>query len=194
MTLFSASLSLLWLAAFWLMTRDRPDGRGLLGISIIASIVAVVIAADNLHSAILSTYPTDSFWTLATSGRLGVIAISTIGLGAMFAGLAWKTRRVLQIKTQVSATAWMLFDMAAGCLIFGIIHTISPQVFYSFYRLIFDGLPNQWVIDTLFDRARMQAIAALPANANMADHLAGVILWAVVPFTGWLHLRHWWRG
>lgn len=194
MTILTASLSLLWLAAFWLMTRERPDNRALTGVGVLASILTVVIAANSLHSAIVSGYPADSFWTLATGGRLGVVAISTLGLAGMFAGLAWKTRQILRIKTQISATAWMLFDIAAGCLIFGIIHTISPQAFYSFYRLIFSNLPNQWVIDTIFDTERLQTIAALPASGSMADHLAGVILWSIIPFTGWLHLRHWWRG
>ena len=194
MTILSVSLSTLWLATFWLISRDRLDSRALLAAAVFASILTIAIAATELHGAILTGYPTDSFWTLEAGGRLGVIAISTVGLGCMFAGLAWKTKQVLRIKAQASATAWMLFDTAIGCLIFGVIHTVSPQVFYSFYRLIFSNLPKQWVIDTIFDAERLQIIATLPASGSMADHLAGMILWSIIPFTGWLHLRHWWRG
>lgn len=194
MTVISASLSLLWLAGFWLLTRDRVGTIRLTLAGLAACMVAVCIAASDVQAAALAGYPSDSFWTLSWAGRAGVVAISTIGIAFIFLALAWKTKLILRIKTQISATAWFLFDLAAGWAIFGVIHTVSPQAFYTFYRLIFDALPNQWVIDTFFDSDRLQLIASLPANGSLADHLAGIALWAIIPFTTWLHLRHWWRG
>jgi hypothetical protein len=174
-----------------MLSRDRAFGWRLLIIAVIACALAVCIAAANLWPG---EYPQDSFWTLSTSGRIGVVAISSIGIGLVFALLAWKTRRILRIKAQISATAWTLFDIAIGVVLFGVIHTVSPQIFYSFYRLIFPNLPNQWVIDAIWDADGLRAVATLAEGGTLADHLAGIVLWAIVPFTGWLHLRHWWRG
>ena len=194
MTLFSASICALWMAAFWMLTRDRMNTIGQTLIGIAASLIAVCLASASVQSAILIGYPTDSFWTLDSFGRSGVIAISSIGILAIFLALAWKTRLTLGVKLQISGTAWLVFDIAIGWLIFGIIHTVSPQVFYTFYQFIFASLPNQWVIDTLLDADKLQSIAALSPTGTLADHLAGVALWAIVPFTVWLHLQHWWRG
>lgn len=194
MTYLSASLSVLWLAAFWMLTRDRLDNHRLTLAGIGASILAVLIAVTHVQQATLAGYPTDSFWTLSLIGRTGVIAISAIGITLIFYGLAWKTAILLRLKSQVSATAWVIFDLAAGWLVFGVIYSVSPQIFYTFYRMIFDYLPNQWVIDTALDTEKLHMIAQLSASGNMSDHMAGVALWAILPFTAWLHLRDWWRG
>lgn len=193
MTLLSASLAMIWLAVFWLLSRDRIMRPTLIVTGIIAHFIAVTIAAAPQLS-IMSAYPDDSLWTLDLAGRAGVLAISGLGIAAMFILFALKTRVVLRLKHQVSGTAWALFDVALGLLFFGVIHTVSPQVFYTFYRFIFAGLPDQWVIDGWFDAGQLQTIAALAADGNLAGHLAGVTLWAIIPFTLWLHLHHWWRG
>jgi hypothetical protein len=194
MTAVSASLSILSLAAFWVLSRDRTLGWQTVVVSALVCCASVIIAAANLWVPITKGYPNDSFWTLTAAGRIGVLSISTIGISFIFACLTWKTRLTLQIKSQASGSVWALFDIAFGLLIFGVVHTVSPQVFYSFYCLIFDTLPNQWVIDKLFDTVRLQAIAGLAPTGNLADHLAGVVLWAIAPFTIWLHMRDWWRG
>jgi hypothetical protein len=194
MTLLSASLALLWLAVFWLLTRDRVMGRSLVLIGIVASFVAVILATTNLWDAIAAGYPSDSYWTLKPGGRTGVLVISLTGITLMFYLFARKTQIVLRIKREVSGTAWALFDIAFGMLVFGVIHTVSPQIFYTFYRFIFTDLPNQWVIDSAFDATALQSIAALPVDGNLASHLAGITLWAIIPFTLWMHMQHWWRG
>lgn len=194
MTAVSTSLSVLFLAGFWVLSRDRVLGWQIVVVGALVCCVSVIIAAANLWVPITQGYPNDSFWTLSTAGRIGVLSISAIGISFVFVCLAWKTRLILRIKSQASGTAWALCDTAFGLLFFGVVHTVSPQVFYSFYHLIFDALPNQWVINNLFDTTRLQAIATLAPTGNLADHLAGIVLWAIFPFTIWLHLRNWWRG
>lgn len=192
MTAVSVTAALIWAAVFWSLSRGRILNWRLVLAGIGASFGAVItIAAQRLQ--VTTGYPSDSFWTLGLGGRAGVIAISLTGIIAMFCLLAVKTQFILRVKRQISGTAWALFDCAAGLLIFGVIHTVSPQIFYSFYRLVFTGLPTQWVIDGLFDATRLQIIAGLSVEGSLADHLAGVTLWAIIPFTLWLHLHHWWR-
>ena len=194
MTILSASLSTLWLAAFWLLTRDRATTLALTLAATIACMISIAIASTSIWASITAGYANDSYWTLSKGGRIGVLAISTVGLALFFVSLAWKSRIILGLRAQISATAWVLFDIAFGWLAFGVLHTISPQLFYSFYRLIFDYLPNQWVIDSILDVETLSLIAQLSSGGSLSDHLAGVALWAIVPFTLWLHLRYWWRG
>lgn len=194
MTALSTGLALIWFAGFWLLTRDIAPNLWRLFIGMIACIIGVGIAAAGIWPMIAAGYPDDSYWTLGIAGRAGVLSISLFGVACVFWLFAVKTRIILSVKTQVSGTAWALFDIAIGMLVFGVVLTVSPQVFYTFYQFIFEGLPSQWVIDGLFDTPHLQAIATFQANANLADHIAGVVLWAIVPFTGWLHLQHWWRG
>lgn len=194
MTLLSSALALLWFAAFWLLTRDRPQGVGLMILSAWACILAIALAAAVIWPAIAAGYPQDSFWTLDTFGRIGVATISGIGISLIFLALALKSRIILRFRRGPTATAWALIDIAIGLLACGVIFSLSPQVFYSFYRMIFANLPQQWVIDGVLDQDRLKMIAVMAPGGSLADHLAGVTLWAILPFTAWLHMRCWWRG
>lgn len=194
MTLLSSALALLWFAVFWLLTRDRPQGVGLMILSAWACILAIALAAAVIWPAIAAGYPQDSFWTLDTFGRIGVATISGIGISLIFLALALKSRIILRFRRGPTATAWALIDIAIGLLAYGVIFSLSPQIFYSFYRMIFANLPQQWVIDGVLDQDRLKMIAVMAPGGSLADHLAGVTLWAILPFTAWLHMRCWWRG
>lgn len=194
MTALSAALAFIWASAFWLLTRDRPHSVRLTIIGTWACVLGVVISLSVLWGALRAGYPTDSYWTLRAGGRAAVAAISTVGIAATFLGLSWKTSRILRRKRGSTATAWALIDIALGLLIFAVVFSVSPQVFYSLYRVIIPGLPQQWVIDGLLDQDRLKMIAVVAPGGSLADHLAGIALWATVPFTAWLHLRFWWRG
>lgn len=194
MTLLSSALALLWFAVFWLLTRDRRQGVGLMIWGAWACITAIALAAAVIWPAIAAGYPQDSFWTLDTFGRIGVAAISGIGISLIFLALAMKSRIILRFRRGPTATAWALIDIAIGLLAYGVIFSLSPQIFYSFYRMIFANLPQQWVIDGVLDQDRLKMIAVMAPGGSLADHLAGVTLWAILPFTAWLHMRCWWRG
>jgi len=194
MTLLSSALALLWFAVFWLLTRDRPQGVGLLILGAWACITAIALAAAVIWPDIAAGYPQDSFWTLDTFGRISVAAISGIGISLIFLALAMKSRLILRFRHGPTATAWALIDIAIGLLAYGVIFSLSPQIFYSFYRMIFANLPQQWVIDGVLDQDRLKMIAVMAPGGSLADHLAGVTLWAILPFTAWLHMRCWWRG
>lgn len=139
----------------------------------------VALLAFPLWPAILAGYPGDSFWTLGIGGRSGVVAISFGGFAALFAGCAVLLRRV------PVGPGWTCGAIAAGLLAYAIIYSVSPQVFYSFYRLIFPGLPTQWVIDGMLDFARLSAAIDLRTAASLSDDLAGVGFWALIPFVLW---------
>ncbi|WP_342076405.1 hypothetical protein [Yoonia sp. SS1-5] len=167
-------------------TRSRPWQIPLL---MIAAFGVVAFAAAGIWDGVSGGYPGDSFWTLDLTGRIGVSAISILGLLIIFAVLAWKTQLIRRVLYTAPRPALWLGDIVLSVLIFGLIFSASPQVFYLFYQQIFAGLPDQIVLRSILDVNRMTEIARLGATQSMADHLAGISLWAVLPFTTWLHLR-----
>lgn len=183
MSLLAAFVSLSWTAAIWWRVHDLARHWRLTLALIPAAGLAVVLASPALWQAAMGGYPGDSFWTLPGTGRWGVILISTGGLVAVFMLLAAKSRAFTRWPAVIAIPA----DVITGIAIYGVIHTISPQVFYSFYLLIFPDLPQQIVIRTFFDTDRLFDIAQLSVDGTLSDHLAGVGLWAVLPFTLWQH-------
>lgn len=194
MTPISAAIAAVWMAGFWALSRDRSNTWPIALIGMVASLLTVGLAAAQLWPAMQAGYPGDSYWTLGLTGRLGVAAISASGVTLLFALLTLKTRIILALKRQATGTAWAIIDMAAGLALFAVGFSAAPQVFYTFYRMIIPDLPQQWVIKGWVDWDRLSGIARLSSDAALADHTAGITLWSIIPFTLWLHLRHWWRG
>ena len=172
--------ALIWTGLIWWMIRRRPSGRVQQRALMPAAFLAVILGAPALWQAAASGYPGDSFWTLDSGGRFGVIAISTIGLCLIYATLAAKTLWFRALPLPIGIT----LDIFAGLAIYIGLYTVSPQVFCSFYQLIFPDLPHQIVVRAP-DAERLWQIAVLRPDGSLSDHLAGIGLWAVVPFTLW---------
>lgn len=133
----------------------------------------------------ITAYADDSFWTLDWFGRIGVIGISAVGIGALFWVIAWKSRVMARLGAR-----WIIpLDIMIGWAICTVVYSLSPQVFYTFYGFIFPDLPQQWVISGSVAVDRLQAAIDLRGNRNLSDDLAGITFWAIAPFTIWQHIR-----
>lgn len=190
MTVVSAAAALVWVAGFWALSRDTAETTATTLAGALASMLAVGLAAGQIWPRIAAGYPGDSYWTLNWVGHTGVVTISLVGIAMLFLALAAKTRLVLGLARGGPGMIRASLDGLAGLLIFAVVFSVSPQVFYTFYQLIIPGLPSQLVVDTLIDTDRLTAIARLDPQGSLADHLAGITFWAILPFTLWLHLRH----
>ena len=60
---------------------------------------------------------------------------------------------------------------------FAALHTLSPQLFYAYYRTIIPGLPAQWVIRAP-DWPRVTEALLFAPEARLAEHLAALLFWA----------------
>ena len=148
----------------------------------VAATAVVLLAARPVQTAILSGYPNDSFWDLGLGGRLGVLAISAFGLALIFLILAWKSRFFRGLPFGLG----LALDVLVGILIYAVLYSVSPQAYYALYQMIFPDLPTQIVVRHIIS-PRLVDIAQLQAAGSMSDHLAGVALWAILPFTLWVH-------
>jgi hypothetical protein len=181
MSLIGPTLSLILFYKLWRTTRHQPSSwQQTLSLALSACIVVILA----LSSVFLSSgYANDSLWTLGWGGRIGVVAISLIGLAGIFTVLAFKSRALGQSSPWVTIP----LDIIAGMLIYLLALWLSPQVFYTFYQTIFTDLPVQIVIKSPFDLNRLQQILIPVKDGSLANHLASIGFWAVLPFTIWQH-------
>ncbi len=111
-------------------------------------------------------YEGDSFFTLTPAGRTGLAALSA-ALAATVLWMAWRAGR-----------AWGSFvGIVAGLVVFWLFAWVSPQVYYTYYMAIIEGLPLQLVVRAppgLRDIANLLSFTAKP---SLADHSAGVLGW-----------------
>ncbi len=181
MSLIGPGLSLVLFYKVWRTSRRLPR-HWQRTLSLTAASITVVTLA--LSAVFLnSDYTDDSLWTLGWGGRIGVVAISVIGLVGIFAALALKSRAFGRF------SPWMAIplDILAGLLIYLGVLWLSPQVYYTFYQMIFTDLPVQIVIKSPVDPDRLHQILIPVKGGSLADHLASIGFWAVLPFTIWQH-------
>ena len=80
-------------------------------------------------------YSEDSFFTLTPMGQFGLVTVSFGLLLGVLALASWGVKgRRLSIRITTALAIYWLFVW------------LSPQIYYAYYRMIIDGLPQQWVI------------------------------------------------
>lgn len=114
-------------------------------------------------------YRGDSFHTLSGMGQVGLILLSGV-LSLVLLGLAWRLMR---------GRYWALRFGIALLLFFGFVW-LSPQVYYTYYLTLFDGLPWQVVVK---DPPGPQALAALltfQGPGSLSAHSQGALGWLLL--------------
>jgi len=180
-------LSLFWLAVLWWMTLDKPANVTTTSYIALASMFAVVLNSPGIWIALGTGYSGDSFATLSTAGKAGVIVISAAGLAAIYAICGAKSRRVL--RDQHTRPALVVLDLIVSIGIFGLFYAISPQVFYTLYQFLIPDLPDQTVLRLPLAMEQFRNALALSPSGSMSQHLAGIGWLGIVPFTLWFHAR-----
>lgn len=109
-------------------------------------------------------YDADSFFSLTLYGRVGLILVSAtlsvlmIVLTRLFTrGWPWVVRLML-------ALTFLWFFM-----------WLSPQIYYQYYRTLFDGLPAQWVIGMPPDLGLTLRVITFTGPADLSHHGQGAL-------------------
>ena len=123
-------------------------------------------------------YAEDSFFTLGPLGRVGLVIVSI--LFAMTAlGMTWVMTRLrpLIIRVPIWGVLFITFIWA------------SPQGYYLYYRLIFDGLPAQSVVGSPPPPDVVLAFLTFSHQATLSAHSVGVLGWAMMIVAIWPRRR-----
>ena len=171
--------------------------RGRSAVSVLrAGLIAFALAGAllvALNVPLLLAAPTsDSFFTLTPFGRTGLVLLSAAFLAVCFWLLAAKTRLLLARVPGSGAGARLALlgaDIALGWLIYLVLHQLSPQLYYSYYLTLFEGLPLQWVVGGI-DWEKLAATVTIGPKDQLSALLASIGFWAVPIFTALLHRAH----
>lgn len=159
------------------------------GPALVASFIAgILIHGISIHH-VLGRLPEDSFLTLSTGGKTGLIVISVTMLAVLFYICWMKTNALLNIFPGASPFL-LLIDLVTTWIIFSLLLMLSVQGYYFYYLLLFSDLPLQLVIDP---QEAFQSAAGFMISRNidnLADLLTAVSMTALLLFTVLLHLRN----
>jgi len=110
-------------------------------------------------------YDGDSFFTLSVWGQVGLACLS-VALAAICLLVQWSFAR------------W-LWGFVLAALIFYVFVYVSPQVYYTYYRFIFDGLPAQWVISPP-GLGEIINLLTFRSGSNLSAHSQGALGWSLI--------------
>jgi hypothetical protein len=112
-------------------------------------------------------YNQDSFFTLSTWGQTGLLALSLM----MFAVLIWGMSRI--------CAAWYI-KLGIAILGFYFFAWLSPQVYYTYYLVLFEELPNQWVISAPPSINDIVHLVTFSGPQNLSAHSQAVLAWGMI--------------
>ena len=123
-------------------------------------------------------YGDDSFYTLNLIARLGLLAVSA-ALTLMLVLIACVCMRRQRGPVRV----------AIATLLFSIFVWVSPQIYYEYYQLIFNGLPRQWVIVSLPAFNDLLGLITFMGPQTLSAHTLGALFWILIWLAWRLRIR-----
>ena len=114
-------------------------------------------------------YEGDSFFTLSPLGQVGLVLLS-VALATATVWLAWR----------VALRSRLITRALIGLGVYMVFAWVSPQLYYSYYLMIFDGLPIQWVIKWPPEMMRAVAEFTFTDRSSLAAHGRGILGWLCV--------------
>ena len=112
-------------------------------------------------------YDQDSFFTLGVLGQLGLLAISV----SMLIITTWAVMRIRAIwftKLVIALIGFYLFVW------------LSPQIYYTYYLFIFDGLPFQNVIRRPPTPGAIFHLMTFTSHHCLSAHGLGILSWGLI--------------
>ncbi len=113
-------------------------------------------------------YSEDSFFSLGVGGQIGLGCLSfALAVALMFG--AWRLMRgkSLMVRLLIAVGLYALFVW------------LSPQIYYTYYWMIFEDLPVQWVIGWPPFQAMFEH-ASFTGRSNLSSHGKGVLFWLMM--------------
>ena len=114
-------------------------------------------------------YSEDSFFTLSVPGQIGLALISA-AISIFVLWLCWKLCRGRKIWLRVTI----------GVALFIAFLCISPQLYYTYYIYLIEGLPWQIVMRLPPSLPEMFELMTFTGRQNMSLHSQGVLGWSLI--------------
>jgi hypothetical protein len=114
-------------------------------------------------------YEYDSFYTLTAiqQAGLGVLSLLLFGVLVYFCFRAVR-QKPLAIRIIIASVVFYIFVW------------LSPQIYYTYYLLIFDGLPIQIVIKAPPTPLSLTQLLMFQEKASLSDHSKAGLGWVLI--------------
>ncbi len=117
-------------------------------------------------------YNQDSFFGLSQWGQVGLLCISTV----LFIFMLFVTNRLLYQRA-----LWV--RIAGALVLFWLFIWMSPQVYYTYYRVLIPTLPLQWVIWPPDSPLVAVRYLFFQGPQNLSAHSQGLLGWFLMAVT-----------
>lgn len=124
-------------------------------------------------------YTGDSFFTLGAMAQVGLVLVSFV-----FAAVALALTRVLVWRRPV------ILRPAIWAVMFISFVWLSPEGYYTYYRLVIDGLPEQSVIKDPPPPGELIGLMTFTGPATLSAHATGVLGWLMLAAARWPQRRN----
>ena len=156
---------------------------------IIGAALIVLAWHSSLWGRIAQGYAEDTLYNLTVTGRFGLLAL-TVFLVLMLLSLSQlKSRWLQQVpRSWTGALVTLLtLDLFLTFLLFVVALTVVPQLYYSYYLLLFDNLSPQWVIKLPSFETKGRSLR-MASDAGSSLHAIGFTGWwlLVLVVLGWI--------
>jgi len=142
------------------------------------SLVVTLLWHSKLIVYALSNWKSDSFYTLNVVQQSGLVLLSVLLIGLVFWLSDIKTRYIQKrlLTRRLLLAPLCLADILFSLATFILFLSLSLQVYYLYYQLIFPGLPSQWVVDFEFNLN----LLSMSSPTNFNELLSGLTAWVMV--------------
>jgi len=114
-------------------------------------------------------YESDSFFTLSLGGQIGLAVLSALLFALMmYVARRWTKGRHIGFRIGIALALFWAFVW------------LSPQIYYTYYLVIFDGLPLQVVVQRPPSAAKIFGLMCFAEESNLSAHSQGVLCWGMV--------------
>lgn len=114
-------------------------------------------------------YEGDTFFNLTILGRIGLAALSITLFVVCIAAFYWVAKRMSLVPRIVTALVFLWLFI-----------WLSPQIYYLYYLLLFDGLPLQNVIRKPPDAQEIVGIMTFSDRAWLSSHAKALLGWTMI--------------
>lgn len=112
----------------------------------------------------MSFYGDDSFFALTLYGRIGLVILSTFLFVLMI------------ILVRLVVTGWpLVVRLMLVLILLWLFMWLSPQIYYTYYGFLFDGLPRQWVIGEPPSLGMPLRVMTFTGPADLSHHSQGAL-------------------
>jgi len=121
-------------------------------------------------------YDRDTFFNLSIPGQIGLAALSLILVFLMI----WLIFTALKKTPRFNLPLDVLIRLGLAVSLFWLFVWLSPQIYYTYYHLLFDDLPRQIVVKTPPTPQDLANLLFFQNRVALSHHSTGILGWSLI--------------